>query len=95
MTDNVHPLGIFFISFSPNNFWLNEIGMKSPIKEEQLSESVKLLKYEMLLKVIDSNDMSQCIIFCRTRLDCDNVEKVLNHASGIQSIISFYELTLI
>jgi len=45
---------------------------------ETLSESTKLLKGEYCLRAIDSLNMDQAIIFCRTKLDCDNMEAYLN-----------------
>ncbi|KAI3416067.1 ATP-dependent RNA helicase ddx1 [Globodera pallida] len=44
---------------------------------ETLSEAVKVLKGEYLLKAIEEHKMDQAIIFCRTKLDCDNMEKFL------------------
>ena len=39
------------------------------------SEAVKILKAEYLLKAIEEHKMDQAIIFCRTKLDCDNLEQ--------------------
>ena len=44
---------------------------------EMKSEAVKILKGEYLLKAICELKMDQAIIFCRTKLDCDNIEKYL------------------
>lgn len=44
---------------------------------ETLSEGVKILKAEYLIKAIDEHKMDQCIMFCRTKLDCDNLERYL------------------
>jgi len=44
---------------------------------ETLSEGVKVLKAEYVLRAINAHKMDQCIIFCRTKLDCDNMEKFL------------------
>lgn len=33
-------------------------------------------------RVIDSFQMDQCLIFCRTNFDCDNLEKFLNSLGG-------------
>ncbi|KAE9552783.1 hypothetical protein FO519_004000 [Halicephalobus sp. NKZ332] len=44
---------------------------------ETLSEGVKVLKGEYVLKAINHFKMDQCIIFCRTKLDCDHLEKFL------------------
>ena len=49
---------------------------------EMKSEAVKILKGEYLLKAICELKMDQAIIFCRTKLDCDNVEKYLLAKSG-------------
>ncbi|KAK0414730.1 hypothetical protein QR680_011590 [Steinernema hermaphroditum] len=42
-----------------------------------LSEAVKILKGDYLLKAIREHNMEQCIIFCRTKLDCNNLETFL------------------
>ncbi|KAI1708674.1 DEAD/DEAH box helicase domain-containing protein [Ditylenchus destructor] len=44
---------------------------------ETLSEAVKILKASYVLKAIEEHKMKQCIIFCRTKLDCDNLENFL------------------
>lgn len=45
-----------------------------PLKRpEELSEALKLMKFYYALKAIESLKMDQGIIFCRTRLDCDNL----------------------
>lgn len=49
---------------------------------ESLSEAVKLLKANYLVKAIDSLKMDQAIIFCRTKLDCDNIENYLISLGG-------------
>ncbi|VDN26709.1 unnamed protein product [Gongylonema pulchrum] len=41
---------------------------------ETLSEGTKILKGEYVLKAIRQCNMDQGIIFCRTKLDCDNLE---------------------
>uniref|UniRef100_A0A914XZ89 Helicase C-terminal domain-containing protein n=1 Tax=Panagrolaimus superbus TaxID=310955 RepID=A0A914XZ89_9BILA len=46
-------------------------------EQETLSEGVKVLKGEYVVKAIRQFDMDQCIIFCRTKLDCDNLEAYL------------------
>lgn len=45
---------------------------------ETLSEAIKLLKGEYCLRAIDEHNMDRAIIFCRTKLDCDNMEKYFN-----------------
>ena len=49
---------------------------------ECLSEGVKLLKAEYLVKAIRKHKMDQAIIFCRTKLDCDNIERYLMKIGG-------------
>jgi len=44
---------------------------------ETLSEAVKVLKAQYVLKAIEAHEMKQAIIFCRTKLDCDNLETFL------------------
>lgn len=46
---------------------------------ETLSEAVKILKGEYVVRAIQQQNMDQGIIFCRTKLDCDNLEAYLNH----------------
>ena len=53
---------------------------------ETLSEAVKILKGEYCVKAIDKMKMDRAIIFCRTKLDCDNLETYLNEL-GIPSLI--------
>ncbi|KAL1433778.1 hypothetical protein MTO96_012309 [Rhipicephalus appendiculatus] len=48
---------------------------------ETLSEAVKILKGEYTVRAIQQQNMDQGIIFCRTKLDCDNLENYLNHLS--------------
>ncbi|CAG9860100.1 unnamed protein product [Phyllotreta striolata] len=60
-------------------------GYNSP---ETLSEAVKILKGEYCIKSIDKHKMDRAIIFCRTKLDCDNLEKYMrqidkNHYSCV------------
>ncbi|KAK0426316.1 hypothetical protein QR680_009642 [Steinernema hermaphroditum] len=47
---------------------------------DTLSEAVKILKGEYVLKAIREHNMDQCIIFCRTKLDCDNLERYMKSA---------------
>ena len=50
--------------------------------DDAMSESIKRIKPHVLRKVIDAHDMDQCLIFCRTNFDCDNLEKFLNECGG-------------
>lgn len=45
---------------------------------ESFSEATKVLKGEYVVKALDELDIDQAIIFCRTKLDCDNLERYLN-----------------
>jgi len=49
---------------------------------EAWSEAVKRLKPRVLQRLIDQHNMQQCLIFCRTNFDCDNLEKFLNELGG-------------
>ncbi|XP_050425245.1 ATP-dependent RNA helicase Ddx1 [Adelges cooleyi] len=42
---------------------------------EALSQGVKILKGEYCIRAINKHKMNKAIIFCRTKLDCDNLEK--------------------
>lgn len=44
---------------------------------ETYSEAVKVLKGEYVVKAIEEHRMDRALIFCRTKLDCDNLEKYL------------------
>ncbi|XP_014220033.1 ATP-dependent RNA helicase Ddx1 [Copidosoma floridanum] len=44
---------------------------------EALSEAVKILKGEYCLRAIKEHKMDRALIFCRTKLDCDNLERYL------------------
>ena len=46
------------------------------------SEATKLLKAGYLVKAIRQHRMDQAIIFCRTKLDCDNIESYLLTLGG-------------
>lgn len=49
---------------------------------ETLSEAVKMLKGEYCIRAIDTHNMDKAIIFCRTKLDCDNMERYFNQIGG-------------
>ena len=56
--------------------------MSNFLLSESLSEAVKILKVGYLVKAIQEHKMDQAIIFCRTKLDCDNVERYLIDLGG-------------
>ncbi len=45
---------------------------------ETLSEAVKMLKGEYCIRAINEHKMDKALVFCRTKLDCDNLEKYFN-----------------
>lgn len=49
---------------------------------ETLSEAVKMLKGEYCVKAIDTHNVDKAIIFCRTKVDCDNLERYFNQIGG-------------
>jgi len=54
---------------------------------EMLSEAVKILKGEYCLRAIRVHNMDKAIIFCRTKVDCDNMESYLNKAAGGNTLL--------
>jgi ATP-dependent RNA helicase DDX1 len=76
-TDGVHAGSV-----DGNNNKLSGSGAR--LSAEEASEGVKRLKQRMLVSLIDSLDMDQCIIFCRTNVDCDNLEAYLTEVGGGQ-----------
>ena len=40
----------------------------------ELSEWAKRMKLPMFVALADSLKMDQCLVFCRTNVDCDNLE---------------------
>ena len=54
------------------------------LSDSLASAALKLLKPRMLVSLIDSLEMTQAIIFCRTNLDCDNLEEYLLSVGGGQ-----------
>ncbi|KAH9278967.1 ATP-dependent RNA helicase DDX1 [Echinococcus granulosus] len=42
---------------------------------ELMSEAVKLLKGQYVVRAIEQQKMDRALIFCRTKLDCDNLEQ--------------------
>lgn len=46
-------------------------------REEESSEAIKLMKFYYTIKAIESLNMDQGIIFCRTKLDCDNLDEFM------------------
>ena len=61
-------------------------GSKDP---ETLSEAVKVLKGFYVLQAIRQHKMDQALIFCRTKVDCDNLERWLK-SSGVGSCVCLH-----
>jgi len=55
---------------------------KDKAKALRMSERVKQMKPKMVVKIADSFNMSQCLVFCRTNIDCNNLEAYLNRLDG-------------
>lgn len=47
-----------------------------------VSEGTKHLKAQKVLQIIDAYKMTQCLIFCRTRIDCDLLSDFLTARGG-------------
>ncbi|XP_067840393.1 ATP-dependent RNA helicase DDX1 [Heptranchias perlo] len=49
---------------------------------EMWSEAIKILKGEYTVRAIKEHKMDQAIIFCRTKIDCDNMEQYFMQLGG-------------
>ena len=54
-------------------------GENSP---EAWSEAIKLMKAQYCFQAIQKLNMDYGIIFCRTKVDCDNLERYLRQVAG-------------
>ena len=54
-------------------------GVNSP---ENFSEAVKAMKAEYCVRAIKEHKMDYGLVFCRTKLDCDNMERYFNSVGG-------------
>ena len=59
----------------------DQLNFQSEAKET-FSEAVKILKGEYCLTAIDKFKMDRALIFCRTKLDCDNLERYFIKQGG-------------
>ncbi len=50
--------------------------------KEVLSEAVKILKAEYVVRAIEKFNMEKALIFCRTKIDCDHLEEYLTRFGG-------------
>ncbi|RMC17229.1 hypothetical protein DUI87_05807 [Hirundo rustica rustica] len=55
---------------------------------EMWSEAIKILKGEYTVRAIKEHKMDQAIIFCRTKIDCDNMEQYFIQQGGEQHFIT-------
>ena len=62
---------------------------------EEFSEAVKLMKAEYAVRAIDEHKMDYGIIFCRTKVDCDNLEQYLNRIGGGKNSNQEYSCTVL
>eukprot|EP00732_Lithocolla_globosa_P001682 Lithocolla_globosa_v1_NODE_895_length_3120_cov_46.944535.p1 type:complete len:447 gc:universal NODE_895_length_3120_cov_46.944535:1499-159(-) len=90
------------VSIDPNSKWIRSFGrnVKKPIQTdgvherdnksnsspEALSEQVKICKGNVLLALIETHNMDQAMIFCRTKVDCDNCERFLQANSPSKAL---------
>nr|AAC47309.1 DEAD-box protein [Drosophila melanogaster] len=58
--------------------------------KETLSQAVKLLKGEYCVHAIDKHNMDRAIIFCRTKQDCDNLERFLRQRDKHYSCVCLH-----
>nr|KAF6429171.1 DEAD-box helicase 1 [Molossus molossus] len=49
---------------------------------EMWSEAIKILKGEYAVRAVKEHKMDQAIIFCRTKIDCDNLEQYFMQQEG-------------
>lgn len=49
---------------------------------EMWSEAIKMLKGEYAVRAIKEHKMDQAIVFCRTKIDCDNMEQYFIQQGG-------------
>lgn len=58
-----------------------------------MSEAVKVLKGEYVVRAIEEHRMDKAIIFCRTKVDCDNMEQYLiQKGKGRTNRLIFFSL---
>mmetsp|Transcript_60577 Transcript_60577/g.179563 ORF Transcript_60577/g.179563 Transcript_60577/m.179563 type:complete len:402 (-) Transcript_60577:87-1292(-) len=59
-----------------------EVSLGNLSDEERKSEQIKLLKPVIMLQLLETFQMDQVLIFCRTNLDCDLLETFLRKVGG-------------
>ena len=80
-TDSVHRKGDLE-KFEAPQLLKGDVKAVLETSNEDQSEVVKLAKPALFVKLFDSLKMEQCLVFCRTNLDCDLFEKYLNKIGG-------------
>lgn len=65
---------------SPVRIDTDGVHLRTETSEDRASEFIKMTKPHVLLRVIAAHEMGQAIIFCRTKLDCDNLEAFLERS---------------
>ena len=80
-TDSVHRKGELD-KFEAPSLLKGDVKAVLDTSSEDQSEVVKLAKPALFVKLFDSLKMEQCLVFCRTNLDCDLFEKYLNKIGG-------------
>ncbi|PNH01214.1 ATP-dependent RNA helicase DDX1 [Tetrabaena socialis] len=61
---------------------LDRVAAAASLSREAASEGTKRLKQRLLQRLIDTLKMEQCLIFCRTNHDCDQLERFMNALGG-------------
>ena len=88
LTDSVHSQDSLVFNRSLLNETKNNKKQtsSSSSKQEELknmkSHMIKRMKLEMIKRIIDTFNMSTCMIFCRTNVDCNNLETYFKQLSG-------------
>lgn len=65
---------------SPVRIDTDKVHQRTDTPEDRASEFIKMVKPHVLLRIIAAHEMNQAIIFCRTKLDCDNLEAFLSRS---------------
>jgi hypothetical protein len=88
-TDGVHAKDRF-----PSAAAAAGCGAPSVLSDEQVSEGLKRLKPVLARCLIDSLGMDQCLIFCRTNIDCDALEAYFTAVGGFTLFYCLYSATV-
>lgn len=75
----------YFSNFVKFNMFYNELYILIDVcvcLPEMWSEAIKILKGEYTVRAIKEHKIDQAIIFCRTKIDCDNMEQYFIQQGG-------------